>query len=261
VLARYTQGAVAIDEPLSQLRSGTTSYYEQDGIDTVTSLTNSSGAVANTYAFDSFGKLNASTGTLTNPIQYTGREFDPETGLYFNRARYYDPNTGRFISEDPIAFDGGINFYPYGLNTPINLRDANGKSAAAVAIPVSEGVGTLVCFGSGVCETVIVVGGVVVAVAGTGYLIYDWYESRSRGHSDPIPYPATTNPGKCDKEPGKCKPCPPDSPYWDQPGNAHGGTTGVHYHWYHWNQKPYPDCTCYPSRMSGGTPPSGGTPF
>ena len=59
----------------------------------------------------SFGKLTASTGTLTNPFQYTGREFDADTGAYYYRARYFDQNTGRFISEDPIKFKGGVNFY------------------------------------------------------------------------------------------------------------------------------------------------------
>jgi uncharacterized protein RhaS with RHS repeats len=46
-------------------------------------------------------------------MQYTGREKDTESGLYYYRARYYDPELGRFISEDPIGFDGGINFYAY----------------------------------------------------------------------------------------------------------------------------------------------------
>src|SRR4051794_33048034 len=62
---------------LLELRSGTTSYYQQDGINSVTSLSNPTGALANTYTYDSFGKLTASTGTLTNPFRYTGREFDP----------------------------------------------------------------------------------------------------------------------------------------------------------------------------------------
>jgi RHS repeat-associated protein len=258
-LADYTHGAV-IDETLSMLR-GTTSYDLADGLGSITSLRNMTGELVNSYRYDSFGKLTASTGTVTNPFQYTGREFDKETGLYFNRARYYDPNGGRFISEDPIAFQGGINFYSYSFNSPTNLRDPSGRSAAAATWPILEGFGGVICFGSGVCETVVIVGGAVVSVAATGYLVYNWYESRSRGRSDPIPYPGTKNPGQCDKEPGKCKPCPPSSPYWDQPGNAHGGTTGVHYHWYVWNQKPYPDCTCYPARMSGGSPPTGGTPW
>ncbi len=78
--------------------------------------------LANTYAYDSFGKLTASTGTLANPFQYTGREFDQETGNYFYRARYYDQNVGRFISEDPLGFKGGDpNFYGYVLNSPTRI--------------------------------------------------------------------------------------------------------------------------------------------
>ena len=52
---------------------------------------------------------------------FTGREWDSETGLYYYRARYYDPRIGRFISEDPIRFRGGMNFYSYVLNNPVNL--------------------------------------------------------------------------------------------------------------------------------------------
>jgi len=71
----------------------------------VTSLSNGGQVLANTYAYDSFGKLTASTGTLTNPFQYTGREFDQETGAYYYRARYYDQNVGRFVGEDPIGLE------------------------------------------------------------------------------------------------------------------------------------------------------------
>lgn len=70
ILGRYAQSAM--DKPLSEVRSGTSSYYEQDGLDTVTSLSNSAGALAGTYAYDSFGNLTASTGTLVNPFRYTG---------------------------------------------------------------------------------------------------------------------------------------------------------------------------------------------
>ncbi len=73
VLARYTQ-AREIDESLAMLRSGTTSYYEADGVASITSLSNSAGALANMYTFDSFGQLTAHTGTLANPFQYTGQD-------------------------------------------------------------------------------------------------------------------------------------------------------------------------------------------
>jgi len=125
VVARYavTQN---IDEPLAMLRSATTSYYHADGLGSVTSLSNAAGALAQTYTFDSFGNLTASSGSLTNPFQYTGRESDPETGLYYYRARYYDPAEGRFLNEDPIRFNGGMNFYRYVSNNPAFSKDPYG---------------------------------------------------------------------------------------------------------------------------------------
>src|SRR5580658_4160913 len=121
VLARYTHD-LGIDKPFAELRSGTSSYYEQDGLGSITSLSSPAGAVANTYTYDSFGKLTASTGTLTNPFQYTGRGLDPETGIYEYRARFYDENVGRFVSEDPIRFKGGIDFYAYVKNRPTGTK-------------------------------------------------------------------------------------------------------------------------------------------
>ena len=125
VVARYAD-TLNIDEPLAESRSGTTSYYQADGLSSVTSLSTAAGALANTYTYDSFGKLTASTGTLTNPFQYTGRDYDAETGLRYYRTRYYDPASGRFISEDPVRFKGGINLYAYAVNNPLNLTDATG---------------------------------------------------------------------------------------------------------------------------------------
>ncbi len=125
VLARYTQ-TDDIDEPLSELRGSTTIYYQWDASGSVTSLSNAVAALANTYTYDALGKLTASTGTLTNPFQYTAREFDSETGLFFNRARYYDTGVGRFISEDPSGFAGDRNFYPYTANNPVLYIDPSG---------------------------------------------------------------------------------------------------------------------------------------
>src|SRR5437899_8257916 len=111
VVARY-EGTQNIDEPLAMLRSGATSYYHADGLGSVTSLSSGAGSLTQTYTFDSFGKQAGSSGSLVNPFQYTGREADSETGLYYYRARYYDPSTGRFLSEDPMRYAGGnINCY------------------------------------------------------------------------------------------------------------------------------------------------------
>ncbi len=136
VVARYEQ-TQNIDEPLAMLRSSTTSYYNADGLGSVTSLANGAGALTQTYSFDSFGKTTP-TGSVVNPFQYTGRESDPETGLYYYRARYYDQTTGRFIGEDPIENLGGINFYSYASGDPVDffdpfgLRDYNAAETAAL---------------------------------------------------------------------------------------------------------------------------------
>jgi len=133
VVARYSQG-LNIDEPLAMLRSSTTSYYQADGLGSITSLSSGAGALSQTYTFDSFGKQTASSGSLMNPFQYTARESDPETGLYYYRARYYDPQSGRFLSEDPINFRAGANFYRYAYDDPTRFRDPKGKEVAGAVI-------------------------------------------------------------------------------------------------------------------------------
>jgi RHS repeat-associated protein len=127
VVARYAQ-TDGLDEPVAMLRSATTSYYETDGLGTVTSLSNTAGSLAQTYTYDSFGNQIASSGSLTNPFQFTAREFDTETNLYYYRARYYDPKAGRFLAEDPLGpKDEGPNLYAYVSNNPIMSVDPLGR--------------------------------------------------------------------------------------------------------------------------------------
>jgi RHS repeat-associated protein len=127
VVARYAQ-TDGLDEPVAILRNATTSYYETDGLGTVTSLSNSAGALAQTYTYDSFGNTTNSSGSLTNPFQFTAREFDSEIALYYMRARYFDPTTGRFLSEDPLGpKKEGPNLYEYVSNNPIMSVDPLGR--------------------------------------------------------------------------------------------------------------------------------------
>ena len=123
VIARYAQGA-GIDEPLASSTATGVSYYEADGLGSITSLSGSAG-IADTYTYKPFG-ITTATGTNSNRFRFTGREYDPETGLYYYRARYYDPSIGRFISEDPARLMGGANFYAYVGNNPGNLLDPLG---------------------------------------------------------------------------------------------------------------------------------------
>lgn len=126
VVARYTQ-TQNVDEPLAMLRSGATSYYEADGLGSITSLSTTAGAVANGYTYDSFGNTVASTGALVNNFRYTGREFDAETNLYNYRARYYDQNIGRFLTEDPKAYAGRSGIYNYVGGNPTTYTDPSGN--------------------------------------------------------------------------------------------------------------------------------------
>jgi RHS repeat-associated protein len=124
-IGRYSQGP-GIDRPLGMTRAGVTSFYQQDTLGSITSLTSAAGAITDTYTYDAFGNLTASSGNTPNPFRYTGREFDAETGLYYYRARYYDPTVGRFLNEDRLQFVAGVNFYAYVGGSPTNLTDPSG---------------------------------------------------------------------------------------------------------------------------------------
>jgi RHS repeat-associated protein len=121
----YTHGP-NIDEPLAIERDGSYAYYHADGLGSVVSITDPSRNVLQTYTYDAFGSIVPST-PFRNSFTYTGREYDEETGLYFYRARYYDPRLGRFLNVDPIGFDGGdTNLYAYVGNNPVNRTDPKG---------------------------------------------------------------------------------------------------------------------------------------
>jgi RHS repeat-associated protein len=124
VTTNYTRN-LNIDEPLAFERSdGTVRYFKADALGSVIALTDGNGVVTTSYAYDAFGNVTAS-GSDVNPFQYAGRENDG-TGLYYYRARYYSPGLRRFISEDPIRLLGGINYFVYVQNNPVNRLDPTG---------------------------------------------------------------------------------------------------------------------------------------
>ncbi len=136
VLARHSM-SLEVDEPLAIVRSGQTNYYGQDGLSSITSITDSAGSAAAAYTYNSFGKLTSPEGSFTNSLRYTSRDFDSEVGLYYYRARFYDSDGGRFLNEDPIGFDGGTNFYAYVGNNPIVLNDPTGLQSCEAPCDVS----------------------------------------------------------------------------------------------------------------------------
>lgn len=128
VVARYLFGD-GTDQILTRWRPGSgTTWYLTDRLGTVRDLVNANGAVLNHLEYSSFGVLLSQTNPAAGDrFLFTGREFDFETGLYYYRARYYDPRLGRFIGQDPISFAGlDANLYRYANNSPTNHTDPLG---------------------------------------------------------------------------------------------------------------------------------------
>ena len=133
VQREYTYGLQRISE--NQVISGTwtPSFYGYDGFGSVRFLTNAAGTVTDAYEYDAFGNKVASTGTTRNNYLYRGEQYDPDLGLYYLRARYYNSLTGRFLSRDPEAGKPvdpkTLHKYLYAGGDPVNRVDRSGRAA------------------------------------------------------------------------------------------------------------------------------------
>ena len=119
-------------------------------------LTNSSGNTVEVYEYAVYGQVGASDPNHPNRFMFTGREFDKETGLYYYRARYYNPEIGRFLQTDPgSVMTAGMNLYRYCTNNPWNSTDPfglddfnhrtgarDGLSCRANSIPMARSFGS-----------------------------------------------------------------------------------------------------------------------
>ena len=131
--ARHSHGP-GIDEPIAVTKAGSTFFYHQDGLGTVTDLTDFTGATTKSYSYDAYGNILESPGTVEQPYTYTGREFDSESGLYYYRARTYDSAIGRFAQKDPIGIaNGDPNLYAYVRENPLYYTDPAGQCPWCIA--------------------------------------------------------------------------------------------------------------------------------
>ncbi len=110
--------------------SGAQTYSTYDGLGSTTDLTDAAGFVTDTYSYDAFGAIRSQTGGSSNYWLFTGEQRDSDSGLYFLRARYYDPSTGRLLSRDPFKGASGVpntqHPYMYALASPVNFTDPSG---------------------------------------------------------------------------------------------------------------------------------------
>jgi len=143
-LASYTHGWNLI----SQNRDRNSLFYTYDGHSGVRQLSDRSGQITDTYNYDAYGNLLKTTGVSENNYLYRGEQFDPNIGLQYLRARYYDPELGRFPNVDP--FEGRIeepmsrHRYLYGNNNPVIYADPTGMVANIAELNVvTQMIGTL----------------------------------------------------------------------------------------------------------------------
>ena len=120
----------------------TTYYAVKDHQNSVIAMVNASGSVVESYEYDAYGNtkiFNASgteltTSAIGNRYMFQGREYDSATGLYYFRARWYDPDTGRWLSKDPVGIEGGLNQYVFCDNNPVNNVDPTGNFSILIAV-------------------------------------------------------------------------------------------------------------------------------
>jgi RHS repeat-associated protein len=131
VQRQYTYGFQRISE--DQLISGTwtPSFYGYDGFGNVRNLTDTTGAVTDTYEYDAWGNSFGSTGTTPNLYLYRSEQFDSDLMLFYLRARYFNPLTGRFLTRDPeagrIKIPSTLHKYLYAGGDPANKMDPSGR--------------------------------------------------------------------------------------------------------------------------------------
>jgi len=159
-VAAYLRGVV-IDEVVNGFQADSqgnwTNYtFHHDNLQSVLGLSGHEGTVLQTISYGPFGMKIGGTGSANNNnLHFTGREEDPDSGLYYFRARYYDPAIGRFITEDPKGFDAGVNFYEYVSNNPVNANDPSGLETIVTRLGNNVNMNlTVMYYGPGINSTI-----------------------------------------------------------------------------------------------------------
>ncbi|MEO6687855.1 MAG: RHS repeat-associated core domain-containing protein [Dokdonella sp.] len=132
------------DELLLRIAQGRNTYYHHDGNGSIVALSDDSGATVQSYGYDAWGNVLESSGSDDNPYRYAGERVDPDTGLTYLRARWYDSQVGRFISGDKLGGQDkvpvSLNAYLYGNANPVSYVDPSGFQANLAEVSIDVGI-------------------------------------------------------------------------------------------------------------------------
>jgi RHS repeat-associated protein len=137
-------------QPLEQIAGDAATFLLADQQGSTRLLTDAAGSVVGTYDYDPWGNVTSHTGTASTNLRYDGQYADPESGLVYLRARYYDPATGQFLTRDPLV-DATLSPYGYANDDPVNAGDPTGE----ISLP-SIVLGGIVIYGAAKLCTAIV---------------------------------------------------------------------------------------------------------
>ena len=135
--ALYTLAPRGMGDLISQRRGATSSFFHFDGLGSTDRMTSSAEAITDSYIYQAFGNIVASSGATTNPFRFVGRNgyyYDVDLSRYYIRARHYDPLVARWLSQDPLGFQGDSNLYRYAINSPVVFIDPSGEIIFTIVI-------------------------------------------------------------------------------------------------------------------------------
>jgi len=259
---------------------GAAYFYAKDHLGSIREVTDFTGAVRARYDYDPYGRTTKVSGDKDSFFGYSGLVQHQASGLELAQFRAYDPDTGRWLSNDPLGFDDGTNLYAYVHANPIGFTDAQGllsdpggtaqaayqamqaaTATGAGGAAAAAGAGAATVAVAPVVAAAVIVAAVVVAGVIVYKVVYDDPQTQTQtqpqansgssgsGSGSGASSGTQTSTGSKTKTQtqGPCQPCPPPPPpivHLVPPSKPHYPCFGDHIHYFTYSQGPPPQCIC-----------------